>query len=34
MFVWFPMEIDTDEAYVYRSKTIALLNEVDCTRDV
>jgi hypothetical protein len=25
---------DMDEAYVYRSRTIISLNEVDCTRDV
>jgi hypothetical protein len=33
-FIWFPMKIDMDEAYVYRSRTIIPLNEVDCSRDV
>jgi hypothetical protein len=28
------MNTDMDEAYVYRSRTITPLNEVDCTRDV
>jgi hypothetical protein len=28
------MKINMDEAYVYRSRTITPLNEVDCTRNV
>jgi hypothetical protein len=28
------MKADMDEAYVYRSRTITPLNEMECTRDV